>query len=241
MCHNMYPTARIRAFAVVLLLIAAVGQLAALGSASGNTRAAGPYYFARGDPRLCPSPMCGGFFVRLVNERVTRCPDGALRRECYVARVDMSRLRIGQEERAKLTELLAAGRGLVRGPIVQGEIEAFPELGVLVAQEGWQGSSSPRPPTGVFRRLSDNGVRCITTPCYSIRTHQLNSRRHGDISDVDLSQTGAPKAERIRALMRIAEGDLIAAGRLNLDSDVGPAGDGRVLLASQFYVRVGRG
>ena len=39
-----------------------------------------------------PLPVCGGMFVREVNSFLTRCSDGILRSECYVAKLDLSPL-----------------------------------------------------------------------------------------------------------------------------------------------------
>src|ERR687898_992732 len=42
------------------------------------------YYTLRADLRRCASPMCGGFFVKLVNHGRTRCADGRNLTKCYV-------------------------------------------------------------------------------------------------------------------------------------------------------------
>ena len=38
------------------------------------------------DPRLCPSPACGGYWVALANGVRTRCGDGTREKRCYDAR-----------------------------------------------------------------------------------------------------------------------------------------------------------
>jgi hypothetical protein len=126
---------------------------------------------------------------------------------------------------------------LVVARLARGQVEGFPELDVLDASEIWPASSSLRKPAGVFRLLQDNGVRCVTTPCFSMRATALNTGRELNVSDVDLSRTGASRAERKRALTLIAKGRLIVSGQLVVDRNAGPAGPGRTLVASQFYVR----
>src|ERR687888_2347887 len=47
--------------------------------------AAAAFYVVRPDPRECPSPLCGGYWVSLANHARTRCSDGLLRPRCYVS------------------------------------------------------------------------------------------------------------------------------------------------------------
>jgi hypothetical protein len=219
-------------------LLAVAALLAAGSSARSDTpRSVSSYYLARGDPRLCPSPMCGGLFVRLVNRTVTPCGDGAPQRECYVASPDLSTLPVPDERRSELAGLISEGQALARGTIVRGRVEGFPQLDTLVVSEVWPASSSPRKPVGIFRRVRDNGIRCITTPCFSIHAAALNSGRHVNVSRVGLAGTGATTAERNRALALIAKDGLIVAGRVVIVPRAGPAGAGRVLVASQFYIQ----
>jgi hypothetical protein len=80
----------------------------------------------------------------------------------------------------------------------------------------------------------------VTSPCFSIHAAALNTERSVSVSDVDLSSTGAPLPEQRAALARIRKGGLIAAGRIVREPNAGPAGPGRTLVASQFYVRATR-
>jgi hypothetical protein len=221
-------------------LVAAAIALGAAERAAGDAApSVSSYYLGRGDPRACPSPICGGVWVRLVNKDVTSCGGGGGldRRECYVAEVDVTRLRTSEQARTTLAGLVAGGRAVARGTIMTGLVEGFPELATLVASEVWPASSSSRAPEGPFRVLRDNGVRCVTYPCFSTHAALLNSRSHTNVSRVGLAGTGTPAAERRRALARVATVGLIAAGRIVREPNVGPAGAGRAFVATQFYVR----
>jgi hypothetical protein len=184
--------------------------------------------------------MCGGIWVELVNKSATTCGDGARREECYAAAADLSRLRVDEKGRVQLQGLITEGRAVARGKLVRGRIEGFPELDALVVSEVWTASSSLARPRGVFHRLRDNGVRCVTTPCFSIHAARLNSGLHLNVSEIDLASSGAPVWERRRALDEIAGVGLIAAGRVVVDRNAGSGGPGRRYVASQFYVRAGR-
>ena len=47
--------------------------------ADASRRRARRCYIVRADPRLCPSPLCGGYWVALANGARTRCADGVAR------------------------------------------------------------------------------------------------------------------------------------------------------------------
>jgi hypothetical protein len=211
----------------------------AVPAAADPPREVSSYYLARADPRLCPSPRCGGLWVRLVNRSRTACGDGSVQRECYVAVVHLSSLRLGERKTIRLAQLVTAGRALVRGKLVPEGIEDF-TLDGLAVSEIWPASSSARKPTGTFRKLTDNGVRCVTAPCFSIHAATLNRPGQSEVSDVDLAGTGAPEAERRSALALIPKGRLIASGRIVRVPNAGPAGTGRTFVAGQFYVRATR-
>jgi hypothetical protein len=223
---------------IVALLAGAIALTGAAPATGDPPRSVSSYYLARADARLCPSPMCGGIWVRLVNKRVTTCGDGVARRECYAAQADLSRLRVDGKGRVLLQGLITEGRALARGKLVRGRVQGFPELDTLVVSEAWPASSSLNRVRGVFHRLRDNGVRCVTTPCFSIHAAELNSGRHSNVSNVNLASAGAPGWERRLALAEISrKGSLIAAGRIVRKPNAGPAGAARVFVATQFYVR----
>lgn len=223
--------------AAVIAVLTLIASYASAAPASGDPVLRASYsYIGRADPRLCPSPHCGGLWVRAVNKVKPRCAE-PVRRECYVASANFGSLPVGETARNRLAALFAEGRALVVAQLARGQVEGFPELGVLNVSEVWPASRSLRKPAGVFRLLQDNGVRCVTTPCFSTSATALNTERELTVSNVDLSGTGASSAERRRALTQTAKGRLIASGLIVLNRNAGPAGPGRTLVASQFYVR----
>ena len=215
------------------LLACVVLLVGAAPAASDPPRSVSSYYLGRGDPRLCPSPICGGVWVKLVNRETTTCGDGIARPECYAASVDLRLIRNTEEARGRLGHLMSEGRALARGKLVRGRVDGFPELDVLVATEVWPASSSPARPRGLFHRLRDKGVRCITIPCFSTHAARLNAGSHIDVSDVDLAHTGAPRMEQLEARIRgdVTGDGVIASGRIVR------MGKGRTFVATQFYER----
>jgi hypothetical protein len=222
------------------VILAVVVLLAgASPAASDPPRSVPSYYLGAADLRRCAPPVCGGLWLTLVNRSSTLCGDGTERRQCYAASADLSGLDVSPKRRARLAQLIRAGRALARGTLVQGRVRGFPLLDTFVVSEVWVASSSQSEPRGSFRRLAETGIRCFTTPCFSIRASELNTRRSTTVSEVRLGPTGAPARERERALALVAAGRLIAAGRIGRVPDAGPAGDGRAFGATQFYLRAG--
>lgn len=182
------------------------------------------YYTLRADLRRCASPMCGGFFVKLVNHERTRCTDGRNMAECYVAEIDWNGQSSGE-----------ARTMLVRGNLIQRRFQGARRFGVLRVTESWR-AASEREPEGMFFRVKDLGIRCITHPCLSHQDERLNSYMRRKIAGVDLSRAHAsPEAvASAHQAMTSSEGVLVA-GTHGFVS--GPAGRAQTLGATQFYLR----
>jgi hypothetical protein len=175
------------------------------------------------DRRLCPSPLCGGYYVQRVN--LAAGPT-------YVAAIDYNGLALDPGARAAVER----GLGLLRGRLVPRMLGGRSYM-VLAVGEAWLSSSGPRPPAGTFYRLQDNGIVCITDPCFSLHLAALNRLYATDVSGLDLTPSGAP-AEEIEkaheALAALGEG-ILAAGYIR--PAPGSVGMGRTFFASQFYMK----
>jgi hypothetical protein len=130
------------------------------------------------DMRKCMSPYCGGYFVERVNRLLTRCHDGHYDFDCYVAGLENA---TGLPD-ADWNELLAAPN-LLRGEIVATDYEGIGTFGVLRVTEAWRGTADVEP-WGWYYRLSDNGIRCFTTPCFSTHEAKLNSANSTELSGI---------------------------------------------------------
>ena len=184
---------------------------AAAWTASASSAATAGVYVVRADPRACPSPLCGGYWVALANRSRTRCHDGLLRPRCYVAE--------------------ARGAPVPDGALARGSLESSPypgfgELGVLRVERAWAPMSSARP-SGFFWSLRDTEIRCVRAPCFSFRVTRLNGTYAVRVSDLDL---GVP-ARRVELALRGGNG-LPAAGRIVPMPD-----GGRLFRAMQVYLK----
>src|SRR5919106_94729 len=106
--------------ACIAMLVTTAVLLAGAPSGASTPTALTSYYLARADPRLCPSPMCGGMWVNRLNTRATVCGDGAEQGACYAASADFSSVRVAEKGRARLQRLITEGRAIARGRLVPG-------------------------------------------------------------------------------------------------------------------------
>jgi uncharacterized protein DUF6748 len=181
------------------------------------------YFTIRRDLRRCAAPMCGGYFVRAVNNVRTKCGDGRSASECYVGEIDWN----GNGK-------VEPNRALLRGEIVN-EGHRRLKVGRFRVQESWQASSS-KTGVGEFYRARDLHINCITHPCMTHHEVRLNSTSERDVAGVQINTAGASDSvlqDAMRA-MQNEEGILV---RGTHKPDKGPAGRADTLIASQFYLR----
>jgi hypothetical protein len=170
--------------AVAAALLVAVGGIAA-GASARQPPTGTAIYVVTHDPRLCPSPRCGGYWVAIANGARTRCLDGLRHLRCYVARaVDSKRRPVAD---------IAEG-ALVRGAMSSGH----DGLGALVASAVYAPAGKAEP-SGGWYRVRDNGIRCVRAPCFSWTVTQVNGSTRGPVSSVDLQASRATNAEIARA------------------------------------------
>jgi hypothetical protein len=216
------------------VLLGSVAVTLVLPSASSSAPAPPPpvlarsIYVVRPDPRLCPSPLCGGYWVSRANHSRARCHDGLFRPRCYVATA------LSELTRQPLTTDLPAD-SLVRAVLGSSTFPGFGELGAITVTEIWKPLGHTQL-TGDFFRIRDIGVRCIRAPCFSLRAWRLNRPFRITVSGLDLSPAKLASEELAQAEAALATLDgLVAAGRI-----VPTADGGRVFRASRVYFRVAR-
>jgi hypothetical protein len=207
---------------VALLAVVAVSALA--GAASSQPSIGTGVYTVRVDPRLCPSPLCGGYWVALASGARTRCVDGTRKPQCYVARaVDANRHPL---------DASIPDQGLVRADLESWDFEGVGRLGVLAVAVVFTPAGTASI-SGGYYRVVDIGVRCIRAPCFSYRATQVNGSTRTTMSDVDVRAAQATPAEVARAEGALhTKNGLLARGRFARTSD-----GGRVFRALRLYLR----
>ncbi|MBX3208561.1 MAG: hypothetical protein KF764_26245 [Labilithrix sp.] len=187
--------------------------------------------------------MCGGFFVKRVNEAKTLCADGSRQAECYVASITLGGVGLSAREEADFRTALEGGKALVKARTFKTK-HAGQTLGVLKASEAWLGATGSTA-DGTFYRTADNGIRCIKAPCPSTTAYKLNagaSERHNVIA-VHLDNTELPAdagtLNSAQNALGTKEGILVAGG-VALPKCLPGSNCGPFVSASEFYVRVTR-
>ncbi len=190
-------------------------------------------FTARPDYRKCAAPLCGGYFVKLVNQKLTQCADGSLQEECYVASVvyGSGPIDAGTISFANRTPLLLIGAILPKADTTAGV------LGVFLAKDAYR-SATQNTAVGKFYSATNNGIMCITTPCFSFDEQLLNTtNRVTKLSEVNLEMSGASPDDVTWAYQLLANGAPLYAAGVNQKYQ-GFAGVGVRLVAQQFYLPI---
>ena len=208
---------------LVFALVLAVPAVQTAAPAPDPVSSTSTFYTIRRDLRRCASPMCGGYFIKLVNQPRTRCANGRSMPECYVASIEWN----GQPE-------AAADGALVRGKLIK-RGDRRGTYGVLNAREVWLPASGKQA-SGTFFRVRDRGVRCIAAPCETHHEAKLNTSVNRNVAGVDLAAASASENAVSEALeaMTGPDGVLVSGSH---EPVTGPAGRSQMLNATQFYLR----
>ena len=208
----------------LVAIVLAVAGIAASAPGARTPPSGTAMFTAEADMRLCPSPLCGGYWVALANGVRTRCGDGKRQARCYVSRaVDRVGLPLGRE--------LPAG-ALVRGAIDRGQRLGSRRLDQLLVRAMYAPAGTADAGGGYYR-VFDTGIVCVRAPCFSFRAQAVNASSRVTASSVDLRASGASAAEVARAQAALDSMDgLYARGRFATSSD-----GGRVFRALRLYLR----
>jgi hypothetical protein len=208
---------------LVLALVLAVPVVKTAAPPPDPVSSTSTFYTIRRDLRRCASPMCGGYFIKVVNQPRTRCANGRSMSECYVASIEWN----GQPEPD-------TDGALVRGTLVPRGNRSG-KFGFLSAREVWLPASSNQV-TGTFFRVRDRGIRCIAAPCETHHEAKLNTSVSRNVAGVDLARANASENAVSEALTAMTSPDgLLVSGSHEPVS--GPAGRSQMLNATQFYLR----
>ena len=203
---------------VGLLLLALCGTVATTAVARQPPTGTA-MYVVRHDPRLCPSPLCGGYWVAIANGARTRCVDGLRRPRCYVAEA----VRANGDPVGSIAE-----EALVRGAMDIGR----DDLGELVVSAVYAPAGRARV-LGGYYRVRDTGIRCVRAPCFSYRVTQVNGSTRTTVSGVDISAARVTASELDRADTALQTKDGLYARGLFIRGDEGE----RVFRATRLFLR----
>ena len=203
----------------LLVALVVVSAVTVASSAARQPPTGTAIYVVRVDTRLCPSPLCGGYWVAIANGARTRCANGLRYPQCYVARaVDLAGKPLS---------------GIAEGSLVRGAMDVGrDDLGELVATAVFAPVGRAAVAGGYYR-VTDTGIRCVRAPCFSWRATPANESTRTPVSGVDLEAANATSSERARAQAALhTKSGFLARGRF-----VPSADGGRVFEALRLYLR----
>ena len=189
------------------------------------------FFTARPDFRECIYPLCGGYFVKAVNQSTTVCADGARQFECYVSDIiSSSPVADDAIDPFDPTPILLVGK------LSQQETETVGPIGVFNAQDVHY-AVTPNTALGRFFDVKNLGIACITSPCFSFAQTVLNRvyAREKTLSRLNFDESGASEEDVQRAFERIGEGQALYAAGFNRPYQ-GFAGIGREFVITQFFL-----
>ncbi|MBI2734114.1 MAG: hypothetical protein HYX44_12665 [Aquabacterium sp.] len=192
----------------------------------------------RVDTRKCAYPLCGGYFVKAVNQALTRCADGSMQKECHAVQLNTNALGWSGDQRAAFDAEFAQGHALVRGLLEPAPAGLY-TADQLTISEAWQGQGLRNKPLGSFYGVRSTGIVCITTPCPSLAATKLNVIGPVRNPDLDLSLSGANDKQIQAAYEALGSTGILAAGAIvpvRLPALDGGTRQGSKLLASEFYL-----
>jgi hypothetical protein len=202
----------------------------------------GYFVVTKRDFRRCISPLCGGWWVKRVNQPTTQCADGTFQEECYVATIQLSGIGLSTREETEFRGAVETGKALIKAKTYKSKFNGH-TIGTLKANEGWLGATGSTP-DGSFYRVADNGIRCITAPCPSTSAYTLNGNDSHNLVKVQLENTATPadQATLDAAAQAIGTKDgILIAGGIALPKCLPTATKcGPFATASEFYLRVTR-
>ncbi len=197
------------------------------------------FFIVRHDSRKCPSPQCGGYFVKKVNDQKSQCADGQFKQECYVSSINYEKINLHNIQ-------------FQQSILLQGEIKIAPSialtdgnlsnnaasepLGMFVANAAFRPLSTKKS-DGVFIGLQDNGQQCISEPCFSTDQYILNHDEIRMISNYTLEKAGATPKQLKQAYSAIANGKVVVASGSNEEYE-SRTGNGINFIANQLYIPI---
>jgi len=187
------------------------------------------FIVSRQDTRKCMSPICGGVFIKRVNQPEVKCADGKWAKECYVGDLDLTAIGYGAEEAIEARQAIVGGVAIFRGAIVQGELApSFAATEVWVSPLGQKAKN-------VFYRAHDLGIMCITSPCPSTDGVRLNRNATPLVryAGVDFTKAGIDDELVAKAWEALRNDELVVAAKAVVVH--GQAGDAEALQVNQLY------
>ena len=180
----------------------------------------------RRDQRRCPSPACGGYFVRDANKTTS---------EQYVGSLDFSAAGL---DGATIDPVVGAPAGEI---ILLGKLtpaDAKTKVRSFKVSAAWRGMPGRMPAAGdMLFSAASTGIQCIAAPCHNQAATKLNDTAITSFSHYDVASASTDFVDQEWLTSRVRDHGGLVAARI-VDGVKLAAGPERVLAASQVFVKL---
>ncbi len=187
------------------------------------------YVFSREGQMRCQGSACSGDYLKHVNSSTTKCSDGRYAKDCYVHKLDYSKLALNTADEVKVGVTFEMGSAIVRGTLGSGKLDDGTTGTVLKVSEAWLGTTGKA--QGTFYRVYDSALVCVTAPCPTLHEAKLNSTVDDDIGDVVFPSASATAIASAKAAFKTKDGVLFVGTNATKGGLIS-------LKATEFYTRV---
>lgn len=137
----------------------------------------------------CNNPLtCTPYKLTRPNRSSVTCNDNQLHPSCLVKAINFDKLGLSQDQQSTIANALqaeAADPTIGIQVLVKGQYKIYVDFLAFEASEVWMAQRADGTTTGTWVRVTDNGRRCIDTPCGSFDEERLNSNRAMRIDGLD--------------------------------------------------------
>ena len=186
------------------------------------------YYSVRRDPRMCPSPTCGGYFLKALNRDTP---------ERYVSRLELP-FTLWDDETASRVLDAPDGDLVVRGSLGADEMTTTtPYLVVWEAFRGLPGAIAATPDR--FYRVMEREppISCFVAPCNNELARLVNVGTVTDFTTVSVARALQPQMDAPWLQSRVERHGAVVLGSWAHGQKY-PGGYEDVLMVSQVFIRL---
>jgi hypothetical protein len=166
----------------------------------------------------CPNPVaCTRYTLTRANRTTAICNDNKAHPSCAVRSIIWDKAGLSQAQADKIEALIAAeAADPSRGAqvLIKGTYRIYVDFLAFEVSEVWQAQLKGGTTDGTYVRISDSGVRCITTPCPVDLEERLNSNRAAKIDGLDPhAALSASLSTKVEAQIAAPDGAIVVGTR----------------------------
>lgn len=186
------------------------------------------FYSVRRDPRMCPSPTCGGYFLKELNRTTP---------ERYVSRFELPFTLWDDETAARVLDA-PDGELVVRGSLASDEVTTTtPYLVVWEAFRGLPGAVVATPDRFYQVEVREPPIACLVAPCNDELASLVNGDTVTSFTAVSVARALQLQMDEPWLLARVERHGAVVLGSWAHGQKY-PGGYEQLLMVSQVFIRL---